>query len=157
MIGFPFDNMRSRSFVIEPFIRDDAPHLAALHALTFRQPWSDDDFHALAGRRQCVSGSSLGRRGTEKRWPAASLWRRLVLDEAEILTIAVAPRAQRKGLGHALMDATLRHLHNARASMLFLEVDELNIRPWRFIAGSVSSRSENGLATMKRLQDARPP
>ncbi len=51
---------------------------------------------------------------------------RLVLDEAEILTIAVAPPAQRKGLGHALMDATLRHLHNARASMLFLEVDELN-------------------------------
>ncbi len=25
------------------------------------------------------------------------------------------------------MDAALRHLHNARATMLFLEVDELNI------------------------------
>lgn len=126
MIGFPFDNMRSRSFVIEPIIRDDSGQLAALHALTFRQPWSDDDFHALLVEDN-VFGFIAREEGNRKAMGGGFVVARLVLDEAEILTIAVAPVAQRKGLGHALMDATLRHLHNARASMLFLEVDELNI------------------------------
>ncbi len=125
MIGFPFDNMRSRSFVIEPLIRADAVQLAALHALTFRQPWSDDDFHALLVEDN-VFGFIAREVGNPKAMAGGFVVARLVLDEAEILTIAVAPPAQRKGLGHALMDATLRHLHNARASMLFLEVDELN-------------------------------
>ena len=56
------------------------------------------------------SGSSPGKKETAKRNRGGFVLARLVLDEAEILTIAVAPQAQRKGLGHALMDATLRHL-----------------------------------------------
>jgi ribosomal-protein-alanine N-acetyltransferase len=125
MIGFPFDNLRPRAFAIELLVRADATHLATLHALTFRQPWSDDDFHALLVDDN-VFGFIAREEGNRKAPPGGFVLARLVMDEAEILTIAVAPQAQRKGLGHALMDATLRHLHNARASMLFLEVDELN-------------------------------
>ncbi|PSH57362.1 GNAT family N-acetyltransferase [Phyllobacterium sophorae] len=125
MIGFPFDNLRPRNFVIEPLIRDDAANLAGIHSLTFRQPWSDDDFHALLVDDN-VFGFIAREEGNRRAQPGGFVLARLVMDEAEILTIAVTPQAQRRGLGHALMDATLRHLHNARAGMLFLEVDELN-------------------------------
>ncbi len=125
MIGFPFDNLRPRSFVIEPLVRADSADIAGIHDVTFRRPWSDDDFHALLAD-QNVFGFIAREEGNRKAQPGGFVLARLLLDEAEILTIAVAPQAQRKGLGHALMDATLRHLHNARASMLFLEVDELN-------------------------------
>jgi ribosomal-protein-alanine N-acetyltransferase len=126
MIGFPFDNLRPRAFVIEPLVRADAANLAGIHGLTFRQPWSDDDFHALLVEDN-VFGFIAREEGNRRAQPGGFVLARLVVDEAEILTIAVAPQAQRRGLGHALMDATLRHLHNARASMLFLEVDELNL------------------------------
>jgi len=126
MIGFPFDNMRSQSFVVEPLLPEDAPRLAKIHAQTFRQPWSDDEFHALIVDDK-VFGFIAREEGNPKAPPRGFVLARLVLDEAEILTIAVAPQSQRKGLGHALIDAALRYLHNARASMLFLEVDELNI------------------------------
>ena len=125
MIGFPFDNLRPRSFVIEPLMRADAIDLAGIHGLTFRQPWSDDDFHALLVE-DSVFGFIAREEGNRKARPGGFVLARLVMDEAEILTIAVTPQVQRRGLGHALMDAALRHLHNARASMLFLEVDELN-------------------------------
>jgi [ribosomal protein S18]-alanine N-acetyltransferase len=125
MMGLPFDNLRPRPFVIELLAPEDAGHLARIHAETFRQPWSDDDFHALLMERN-VFGYIARQEGSRKAQPGGFVLARLVPDEAEILTIAVSPHAQRRGLGHALMDATLRHLHNARASMLFLEVDELN-------------------------------
>jgi [ribosomal protein S18]-alanine N-acetyltransferase len=126
MIGFPFDNLRPRNFVIQPLVRADAADVSAIHSLTFRQPWSDDDFHALLVEDN-VFGFIAREVGNRRAQPGGFVLARLVVDEAEILTIAVAPQAQRKGLGHALVDATLRHLHNARASTLFLEVDELNI------------------------------
>ncbi|RCW87357.1 ribosomal protein S18-alanine N-acetyltransferase [Phyllobacterium bourgognense] len=126
MIGFPFDAMRSQSFVIEPVLAEDALHLARIHEKTFRQPWSDEEFHTLIVDDK-VFGFIAREEGNRKAQPGGFILARLVLDEAEILTIAVAPQSQRKGLGHALMDAALRYLHNARATMLFLEVDELNI------------------------------
>ncbi|MHC1546949.1 ribosomal protein S18-alanine N-acetyltransferase [Phyllobacterium sp. K27] len=125
MMGLPFDNLRQRSFVIEALAREDAARLVPVHASTFRQPWNEDDFHALLGEDN-VFGFVAREEGNRAAQPGGFVLARLVLDEAEILTIAVAPQFQRKGIGHALMDAILRHLHNARASMLFLEVDELN-------------------------------
>lgn len=125
MIGFPFDNLRPRNFVIEPLTRTDAAAIAGIHGATFRQPWSDDDFHALLGDDN-VFGFIAREEGNRRALPGGFVLARLVVDEAEILTIAVAPSAQRRGLGHALMDAILRQLHIARASMLFLEVDEVN-------------------------------
>ncbi|MBA8877341.1 ribosomal protein S18-alanine N-acetyltransferase [Phyllobacterium myrsinacearum] len=126
MMGFPLGNLRSRPFVIEPLARTDSAHLAKLHRLTFSQPWSDEEFHALMVEAN-VFGFIAREEGNLSAPPGGFVLARLVLDEAEILTVAVAPASQRRGIGHALMDATLRHLHNARADMLFLEVDEVNL------------------------------
>lgn len=47
MMGFPLGNLRNRPFVVEPLVNADSIHLAKLHALTFSQPWSDEEFQAL--------------------------------------------------------------------------------------------------------------
>ncbi len=51
---------------------------------------------------------------------------RLAADEAEILTIAVEPDSQGRGVGRALLAESLRQAANARAAAVFLEVDEDN-------------------------------
>ncbi len=63
------------------------------------------------GRRQTLVGFVLSR---------------LVLDEAEILTIAVAPKSRRRGVGGALLGAHLATLAAQGAKALFLEVEAGN-------------------------------
>jgi ribosomal-protein-alanine N-acetyltransferase len=81
-----------------------------------------------------------------ERWPAAAFAAQLALpgvfglvddaggmllgrvaaDEAEILTLAVAPEARRRGLGRALLLAAEAHAAAAGAGRMFLEVAEGN-------------------------------
>jgi ribosomal-protein-alanine N-acetyltransferase len=51
---------------------------------------------------------------------------RRVLDEAEILTLAVDPAWRRQGLGQALVTAAADHLRGDGAARVFLEVNEVN-------------------------------
>lgn len=53
------------------------------------------------------------------------MWRRIA-DEAEILTLAVAPDQQRRGCARALLDAVIDELRREGARALFLEVDAGN-------------------------------
>ncbi len=53
------------------------------------------------------------------------LWR-AVLDEAELLTIAVHPTARRRGAGRVLLDAAIAGAREAGAGVLLLEVGEDN-------------------------------
>jgi ribosomal-protein-alanine N-acetyltransferase len=53
------------------------------------------------------------------------MWRRLG-DEAEILTLAVAPGQQRRGCAGALLDAVIDALRRDGVRSLFLEVDAGN-------------------------------
>jgi ribosomal-protein-alanine N-acetyltransferase len=52
---------------------------------------------------------------------------RLVLDEAEILSIAVAPTQRGRGLARQLLDINLRRLAALGARSVFLEVEEGNV------------------------------
>ncbi|PRD44230.1 ribosomal-protein-alanine N-acetyltransferase [Phyllobacterium phragmitis] len=124
MIGLSFGPFARRNFVVEPLDPADCPHLQQIHAQTFQHPWSEEAFHALLGQ-DTVFGF-IARLEGRPRSAAGFVLARLVVDEAEILTIAVSPAMQRKGVGHALMDAVLRHLHGERARTLFLEVDQAN-------------------------------
>lgn len=52
---------------------------------------------------------------------------RKVLDEAEVLTIAVGPEHRRQGVAAALLEVHLSTMAMERVRHLFLEVDEANV------------------------------
>lgn len=99
----------------------DAAELSALHATSFAHPWSvltmeqmltDRAIHAHVAAAARVSGFILSR---------------VVVDEAEILSVAVATGARRSGVGRKLVEANLDSLVLARVSQVFLEVEAGNV------------------------------
>lgn len=97
---------------------EEAPALAALHAVAFPpgESWDAAAFRALLGM-DGVFG--LGVEG-------GLLLARVVADEAEILTLAVAPECRRRGLGDALVETAALHAAALGARRMFLEVGEGN-------------------------------
>ncbi len=97
----------------------DSPEaLAALHARCFTspRPWSAGEFAALLEEPAVfllagAHGFALGR---------------VIADEAELLTIAVAPEARGRGLGHRLMAGFEAEAARRGAARAFLEVAEDN-------------------------------
>ncbi|WP_188520206.1 GNAT family N-acetyltransferase [Alsobacter metallidurans] len=100
---------------------EDAAAVAALHAEGFHAGWSASECEAMLLDRAVV-GQGIG--------PGQALdgfvLSRVALDEAEILTIAVARRRQGGGLGRRLLQAHFGALVNRGVRTLFLEVDEGN-------------------------------
>jgi ribosomal-protein-alanine N-acetyltransferase len=99
----------------------DASAIAALHAASFRRGWSEQeiegllvDRHVLA-HRVMTGGHLIG-----------FIISRLVENEVEILSIAVAGSRQRRGLARKLLNLHLRRLAAFSARTVFLEVDEHN-------------------------------
>lgn len=103
---------------------DDSDKLQQLHGRVFPPGWDAAAFTNFLHDPHGI-GFAAYITGKPKKLSGFVL-ARLVAGEAEILSIAVAPESRRKGVGHALMDALLRHLHQERAQTLFLEVDEHN-------------------------------
>jgi len=99
----------------------DGAAIAALHATSFRRGWSEPEVEALLLDRhviahRAVTGGKL----------AGFIMSRLVEDEAEILSVAVAARQQGRGLAGKLLSLHLRRLAGLGARAVFLEVDEHN-------------------------------
>ena len=109
----------------EPMLADagprDARALAALHAASFHRGWSDGEFERLLSDRNVVA-----HRATVGQNLAGFIVARLTLDEAEILSVAVAPARRGMGLAGRLLDRNLRRLVGLGARAVFLEVDEGN-------------------------------
>jgi ribosomal-protein-alanine N-acetyltransferase len=90
-----------------------APWLAGLHAASMpHMPWDEPAFRDLlampgAFALACAQGFVLAR---------------IAADEAEIVTLAVHPRARRQGHGSALLQAALAAARRAGAARMFLEV-----------------------------------
>jgi ribosomal-protein-alanine N-acetyltransferase len=71
-------------------------------------------------------------------WPAAGLpasWSRIAADQAEILSIAVAPSHRGMGLARRMLGVHLRRLAAYGVGSVFLEVDEHNVPARRLYAG----------------------
>ncbi len=108
---------------IEPIGTDAAARLAAIHASAFPRPWDILEFERLLGERGVIAdGLFLGR---ETR-PAGFALSRIVLDEAEILTIAVAPEARGHGHARPLLSRHLDELSRRGVRRVHLEVEEGN-------------------------------
>ena len=92
--------------------------MAEIHAASFTspRPWRAEEFAALVGAPGiflCLS-------------PDGFLWGRCIADEAELLTIAVAPQSRGTGQGRQLVDDFLKTASARGARRAFLDVAEDN-------------------------------
>ncbi|MGP9791017.1 ribosomal protein S18-alanine N-acetyltransferase [Roseinatronobacter sp. NSM] len=107
-----------------PDLTPDAQALADVHAQAFSlpAPWSTQDFAGFLQDRTCF----LEWTGTPDGKIAGFALFRLVADEAEVLTLAVLPKMQRRGIASALLRKGMRQLQARRAQTCFLEVASTN-------------------------------
>ena len=121
MMGL-FSNLFARG---EPGLSEatsrDAAAIAALHAASFRRGWSEQEVEGLLTDRHAIAhramvGSAM----------AGFIMSRLVEDEAEILSVAVAGSRRGRGLARNLLNLHLGRLAGFGARAVFLEVDEHN-------------------------------
>lgn len=90
-------------------------HLAEIHAAAFAP---DGEKWSAAGIASFAANGALIATEDDSGFALLSL----AADEAELLTIAVAPLRQRAGLGGALLDAALAEAGRFGATIIYLEV-----------------------------------
>lgn len=100
----------------------DAPALAALEKESFSHPWSENAFLTLLKEEnsRCV----ILREGTEL---LGYLTLTMVLDRAQINTVAVSSARRRQGLGRRLLEEGIRLCRAAKMSAMELEVRAGNL------------------------------
>ena len=96
----------------------DAAALAALHASAFP---SGDAWGEVALRQMLALSGTWGLVGE-----GGFLLARIAADEAELLTVAVAPAARRQGVARALVGWACAQARALGAAAMFLEVAEAN-------------------------------
>lgn len=108
---------------IEPLRVYHAARLSAIHATAFARAWSVFEFEGLLAERGVLGdGVFLDRNAN----PAGFALSRVVVDEAEILTIAIAMEARGHGHGRTLLEHHLGELARAGVRKVHLEVEEGN-------------------------------
>lgn len=101
----------------------DAAALAALHGRSFAHGWSESEFERLLADKAVVA--HVARAGNRDQ-PAGFMLSRRAADEAEILTVAVAPAARGRGIASALLARHMGRLAALGIARVFLEVDDGN-------------------------------
>jgi ribosomal-protein-alanine N-acetyltransferase len=100
----------------------DAGAIATLHGASFHRGRSDGEIEQMLLDRAVVA-----HRATVGRSLVGFILSRLVVDEAEILSVAVTSSRRGKGLARRLLDLHLRRLAGLGARAVFLEVDAHNV------------------------------
>jgi ribosomal-protein-alanine N-acetyltransferase len=101
---------------LRPATRGDAAALAEVHAAAFEEPWPAEDILRFAEDRGGFALAVEAEGGL-----AGFILCRQMAGEAEVLTLAVRPAARRRGIGRALLAASLA-IAEGTASGMFLEV-----------------------------------
>lgn len=99
-----------------PATADLAAELAHAHAAGFATPWSAAEIAGL------FDGPGVYGFLVVEAEPVGMILCRVVLDEAEVLTVAVSPALRRRGLGRMLVAAAMDSARQAGAAAMFLEV-----------------------------------
>lgn len=108
---------------IEPAAPAAAFELSTLHRNVCDRGWSAAELAALLDRPASLSFLARGQDGLL----AGFVISQCVADEAEVLSIAVAPDRQRSGIGRRLLSALIDEAATRGAERLFLEVAEDNV------------------------------
>lgn len=103
----------------------DAAPLAALHAACFDEPWDSASLRGLLATPGAFAFHHAD----------GFVLARVAGGEAEILTLAVVPRARGRGLGRALLKAAIAQAEAAGAQAMFLEVGNDNPAALALYAG----------------------
>jgi ribosomal-protein-alanine N-acetyltransferase len=107
---------------LAPATAADAPELSAVHTEGFDDGWSAHDIASVL-----ASPGAFGLLVREVGGIAGFALARVAADEAELLTLAVAPAARRQGVGAALVEAVACAAAAAGARRFFLEVAADNV------------------------------
>ena len=93
--------------------------MALIHAACFTtpRPWSAAEFSATLANPHCFLLTE----------PFGFLIGRAVAGEAELITLAVDPKARQRGTGGRLLDAFLAEARVRGAESAFLEVSAVNL------------------------------
>jgi ribosomal-protein-alanine N-acetyltransferase len=100
----------------------DAAAIATLHGKSFHRGWSDGEIESLLLDRNVIAHRAMAGRAL-----VGFILSRMAADEAEILSVAVAPARRGRGLSRRLLDLHLRRLAGIGVHRVFLEVDEGNL------------------------------
>lgn len=107
--------------LVEQATLRDSPKLADLHAASFHRGWDEEEFADLLSQRNTlVHRLRIGRR------LIGFVASRMAADEAEILSIAIAPGYRGRRLSRELLLTHLGHLAGRGIVTVFLEVEENN-------------------------------
>lgn len=102
---------------------DRAVEFAEMHSRLFNPPWTSDSLTNTLSHPGCTAFLARVRDGVDALpEPAGFIVGQLAADEAEILTVGVLPRWQRRGVGKLLVEGLARAAKRAEARRLFLEV-----------------------------------
>jgi len=99
----------------------DAAAIAILHGASFQRGWSEDEIRLLLLEASVLSDSAAidGKL-------VGFIMSRMAADEAEILSVAIAPAWRGRGFSRPILDRHLRRLAGIGTNAVFLEVDEHN-------------------------------
>jgi ribosomal-protein-alanine N-acetyltransferase len=104
----------------------DAAAIAALHKASFQRGWGEEEVYSLLIDKNVIAHRAMIGRGMAGRIMAGFILSRMAAGEAEILSVAIAPKQRGRGLSRPLLDLNLRRLAGLGARTVFLEVDENN-------------------------------
>jgi ribosomal-protein-alanine N-acetyltransferase len=109
---------------IRPIGVERSAECAAIHAACFAHPWQEIDFEQLFIAPGTFADGAIDANDEHL---AGFILSRIAADEAEILTLAIAPEWRRRGVATSLLAPHLSALAANRVTRLFLEVDHENI------------------------------
>jgi [ribosomal protein S18]-alanine N-acetyltransferase len=108
---------------IQPIGVERSAECAAIHAASFAHPWQEADFEQLLVAPETLADGAIGDKDERL---AAFVLSRIAADEAEMLTIAVAPEWRSRGVATLLLAPHLSGLAATGVTRLFLEVEADN-------------------------------
>ncbi|MGF9693554.1 N-acetyltransferase [Rhizobium sp. 0TCS1.26] len=114
-------------FDIAPMLLDDCRAVSDLHGQRFARQWGDGEIASLLMQPGVFGFCAFQTNAFFSRPLGGFVLSREAAGEAEILTIGVAEKVGRSGLGWRLMQAALREATVRGVETMFLEVEENNV------------------------------
>ncbi|TDK35319.1 N-acetyltransferase [Rhizobium deserti] len=113
-------------FEIVPMEVSDCLEISELHGQRFPRRWSDGEFQNLLLQNNVFGFVARQTNAFFSKPMGGFILSRETAGEAEILTVAVAEKFARQGLGWRLMQAALREAAARGGESMFLEVEAAN-------------------------------